>query len=99
MAYSCFALVQAFDKPHVILILADDLGWSDLGCYGSDLHETPHLDELADNSGAPNLDSACCGTTIGDYLRGTDFSHVPENMRKAYEILENSSSVPDLAMA
>ena len=34
-------------KPNVLLILADDLGWSDLGCYGADLHETPHLDRLA----------------------------------------------------
>ncbi|MGA1016197.1 MAG: sulfatase-like hydrolase/transferase [Limisphaerales bacterium] len=34
-------------RPHVILILADDLGWSDLACYGSDLHETPNLDALA----------------------------------------------------
>ena len=33
--------------PNVVLILADDLGWSDLACYGSDLYETPHLDELA----------------------------------------------------
>jgi arylsulfatase A-like enzyme len=33
--------------PNVVLILADDLGWSDLACTGSDLHETPHLDKLA----------------------------------------------------
>jgi arylsulfatase A-like enzyme len=37
----------AAEPTHVVLILADDLGWSDLGCYGSDLHETPHLDQLA----------------------------------------------------
>lgn len=34
-------------RPNVIVILADDLGWTDLGCYGSDLHRTPHLDRLA----------------------------------------------------
>ncbi len=34
-------------KLNVVLILADDLGWSDLACTGSDLHETPHLDKLA----------------------------------------------------
>jgi len=33
-------------RPNVILILADDLGWTDLSCYGSDLYETPHLDRL-----------------------------------------------------
>ncbi len=32
---------------NVVLILADDLGWSDVGCYGADLHETPNIDRLA----------------------------------------------------
>ena len=32
---------------NVVVILADDLGWQDLGCYGADLHETPHIDQLA----------------------------------------------------
>jgi arylsulfatase A len=40
--------LRAADPPlNVLLILADDLGWSDLGCYGADLHETPHIDRLA----------------------------------------------------
>ncbi len=60
---------------------------------------TVHLDELSTNGGAPNLDSACSGTTIGDYLRGTDLSQVPEHVRIAYENLERSGSTPDLAMA
>ncbi len=34
-------------RPNVVLILADDLGVSDLGCFGSTYHETPNLDRLA----------------------------------------------------
>lgn len=34
-------------RPNVIFILADDLGWTDLSCYGSPFYETPNLDRLA----------------------------------------------------
>lgn len=34
-------------RLNVILILADDLGWKDLGCYGSDLYQSPNIDKLA----------------------------------------------------
>ncbi|MEX0613360.1 MAG: sulfatase [Pirellulales bacterium] len=33
--------------PNIIVVLADDLGWTDLGCYGSDFYESPHIDRLA----------------------------------------------------
>jgi len=35
------------DKPNIIFILADDLGWAELECYGNKFNETPNLDKLA----------------------------------------------------
>lgn len=35
-------------KPNIILILCDNLGYGDIGCFGSELHRTPHIDRMAD---------------------------------------------------
>jgi arylsulfatase A-like enzyme len=40
-------LVAADRPPNIIFVLADDLGWTDVGCFGSKYYETPNLDRLA----------------------------------------------------
>ncbi len=53
LVLALFALFAALDssrgadrRPNVVLILIDDLGWTDLGCQGSKFYETPHIDRL-----------------------------------------------------
>jgi arylsulfatase A-like enzyme len=41
------AMRPAANRPNVIVISFDDLGWNGLGCYGNDFHETPNIDRLA----------------------------------------------------
>jgi len=63
----------ASQKPNFILILADDLGWTDLACYGSKLYETPNLDQLArDGVKFTQNYSACtvCSPTRAALLTG-----------------------------
>ena len=60
-------------KPNIILILVDDLGWADVGCYGNTYYETPNIDKLAaegmkfTNGYAA---SAVCSPTRGALMTG-----------------------------
>lgn len=47
--FCCVSLAGADTRPNIIFILADDLGWTDLGCSGNRFIETPSIDSLAVN--------------------------------------------------
>ncbi len=64
---------SASSKPNILFILADDLGWRDLGCYGHGIHETPHIDKLAgDGMRFTDAYAACpvCGPTRASIMSG-----------------------------
>jgi arylsulfatase A-like enzyme len=60
-------------RPNIVFILIDDMGWADLGCYGSSFYETPNLDRLA-AGGALFTDayaaSPVCSPTRASLLTG-----------------------------
>lgn len=70
---AAFAATAWGAPPNVVFLLADDLGWRDLGCYGSRFYETPSLDSLA-SSGArfTHAYAACpvCSPTRASIMTG-----------------------------
>src|SRR3954447_22371072 len=70
---SMTCLAADADRPNIVLILADDLGWTDLACFGSKLYETPNIDRLArDGMKFTQSYSACtvCSPTRGALMTG-----------------------------
>src|SRR5213592_393751 len=41
------AHAQSAIRPNIVFILMDDMGWTDVGCFGSTFYETPNIDRLA----------------------------------------------------
>ncbi|GAB5402874.1 MAG: sulfatase [Aureliella sp.] len=64
---------QEATPPNIVFILADDLSWADLGCYGHPYHDTPHIDTLASqgvrftNGYAP---APICSASRASFLTG-----------------------------
>ena len=85
LSIAALSFAQNDNRPNIILILADDLGYGELGCYGQEIIETPNIDRLAAQgmrftqhySGAPVCAPARCILLTGKhaghaYIRGND---------------------------
>lgn len=89
--------VNAQQKPNVIFILADDLGYGDLGCYGQKQIETPNIDKLA--AGGIRFTQFYAGTSVcapsrASLMTGLHTGHTP--VRGNYEITpEGQLPLPD----
>ena len=58
----CCGLAAGAEKPNIVLLYADDIGYGDLGCYGAAGHLTPNLDRLA-STGLRFTDAHCSSAT------------------------------------
>lgn len=92
-------IVDAQQKPNVIFILADDLGYGDLGCYGQLRIETPNIDKLA--AAGTSFTQFYAGTSVcapsrASLMTGLHTGHTP--VRGNYEIEpEGQLPLPDSA--
>ncbi|MGB0372807.1 MAG: arylsulfatase [Opitutales bacterium] len=70
---SAAPVLDAAPRPNIIYILADDLGYGDLGCYGQEVIQTPHLDKLASEGmrfTQHYTGSTVCGPSRSSLLEG-----------------------------
>lgn len=82
-----FLYSSAQNTPNIVFILADDLGYGDIGCYGQKLIETPHIDQLA----AKGIrftqfyaGTSVCAPSRSSFLTGQHTGHTP--VRGNFEI-------------
>ncbi|KAL6874321.1 alkaline phosphatase-like protein [Trichoderma longibrachiatum] len=82
---------QKDTRPNFLVIVADDLGFSDLGCYGSEI-ATPHIDALASQQGALRFTqfhvAAACSPTRSMLMTGTD--HHIAGLGQLHEFVRSS---------
>ena len=87
------------EKPNIIYVVADDLGYGDLGCYGQKVIETPHLDRLA-REGMRFTDhyagATVCRPSRLVYLTGRHTGHTAISSNSGYVLKPEDVTVAEL---
>ena len=88
---------QPAKKPNIIFIIADDLGYGDIGCYGQQKIETPHLDQMAKKGLRFTqfyAGSTVCAPSRASFMTGMHTGHIPVRGNKGFEP-EGQTPLPD----
>lgn len=100
IVFSLFAHAQKkteYRQPNIVLILADDLGYADLGCYGQQKTETPNIDRLAKN-GLQFMQfyagTTVCAPSRASLLTGLHTGHTAVRGNAGYQP-EGQTPLPD----
>ena len=96
------ALVAAPQKPNIIFVISDDLGYGDISCYGQENFSTPNIDRLAETglkftshySGA-----TVCSPSRCSLMTGKDGGHATVRGNGPYTILDKEVTVAEVAKA
>lgn len=85
---------DTYERPNVVLILADDMGWSDLGCYGGEI-PTPNIDALASQGlrFTQFYNNAVCGPSRASLLTGLYVQRVGHSGRHWNQPTDFSKSI------
>ncbi|MFM8419693.1 MAG: sulfatase-like hydrolase/transferase, partial [Verrucomicrobiota bacterium] len=92
---------EAARPPNIVLMVADDLGWAELGCYGQQKIRTPNLDRLAAEgrrftrhySGAPTCAPSRCVLMTGRHLGHADIRGNRQAMDAAGKAIEGQHPI------
>lgn len=100
LAFSCVPCASAAKtKPNILLIVADDLGYGDLGCYGATRIKTPNIDRLA-GSGVRFTDAhapaAVCQPSRYAILSGTYFMRAQRQGQQTLYFHDGQVTLPGL---
>ncbi len=94
------ALKHIPKKPNIVLVVIDDMGWTDLGCQGSSYYESPNIDRLASEgvrftdaySSGPNCSPSRAALLTGNYPSRTGVTTVLNKKVNEFALKEHPRS-------